>query len=138
MEKILVGLDGSKNAFKALEEGIRLALFYKAELYTVSVEEIPRFPETISEVEGEKEFEESKYKEIIEKAQNMAAAQNCPINSHILVGHEVKMIIEFIRKNKIDLLVIGFMGVSAVYERVMGSTSASLVRMAPCSVLVVK
>jgi nucleotide-binding universal stress UspA family protein len=138
MDRILVGLDGSKNAFKALEEGIRLALFYKADLYTVSVESIPRFPETTSEVEGEKEFADSKYKEIIEKAQSMAAAQSCPLNPHILVGHEVKMVIEFIKKNKIDMLLIGFMGVSAVYERVMGSTCSSLVRMAPCSVLVIK
>jgi len=138
MNKILVGLDGSQNAFKALDEGIRLALFYQAELHTVSVEEIPRFPETISEVEGEKEAADSKYQEIIEQARQMAVAQNCPINPHILVGHEVKMIIEFIRKNKIDLLIIGFMGVSAVYERLMGSTCSSLVRMAPCSVLIVK
>ena len=138
MNKILVGLDGSQNAFKALDEGIRLALFYKAELHTISVETIPRFPETIGEVEEEKAFEDSKYKGIIEKAKDLADKQNCPIESHIFVGHEVKTIIDFIKENKIDLLLIGFVGVSAIYERVMGSTSASLVRMAPCSVLVVK
>ncbi|MBI4832622.1 MAG: universal stress protein, partial [Candidatus Lindowbacteria bacterium] len=33
---------------------------------------------------------------------------------------------------------IGFMGHSALYERVMGSSCQSLVRLAPCSVLVVK
>ena len=35
-------------------------------------------------------------------------------------------------------LVIGFIGHSAIYDRVMGSTCQSLVRLAPCSVLVVK
>ena len=50
----------------------------------------------------------------------IASAQNCVINPHILVGHQVKTIIEFIKKNKIDLLIIGFIGISAVYERVNG------------------
>lgn len=76
MNKILVGLDGSKNAFKALDEAIRLSVFYKAELHTISVEEIPRFPETVSEVEGEREFEDSKFKDYIDKAQKMALSQN--------------------------------------------------------------
>lgn len=138
MNKILVGLDGSKNAFKALEEGIRLAHFYDAELHTISVEYIVRFPETISEVQEEKDYRDSKYKEIIERAEKIAAAESCTLNPHILPGHEVKTIIEFIKENDVDLLIIGFIGVSAVYERVMGSTSASLVRLAPCSVLVVK
>lgn len=138
MNKILVGLDGSKNAFKALEEGIRLAQFYKAELHTISVEEIPRFPETIAEIEEEKNYEDSVFKKYIEKAQEMAAVHNCKIEPHISAGHEVKRIIEFIKKNRIDLLIVGFVGVSAIYDRMMGSTSSSLVRMAPCSVLIVK
>ena len=37
-----------------------------------------------------------------------------------------------------DLLVIGLMGHSALYDRVMGSTCQNLVRLAPCSVWVVK
>jgi nucleotide-binding universal stress UspA family protein len=60
------------------------------------------------------------------------------LQSHVIVGHEVKTIVEFIKHNEIDLLVIGFMGHSALYDRVMGSTCQSLVRLAPCSVLVVK
>ncbi len=138
MNKILVGLDGSKNAFKALAEGIRLARFYDAPLHTVSVEAMLRFPETISEVMDEKDYEDSKYKKIIEEAQAVAAAEGGAIIPHILFGHEVKAIIEFIMEQDIDLLIIGFLGVSAIYERIMGSTCASLVRLAPCSVLVVK
>jgi nucleotide-binding universal stress UspA family protein len=138
MNKILHGLDGSQSSFKALEEALRLAKLYGAELHTISVEEIPRFPETIDEVEEEKESEDSKFHEIVKKAQEMAKAQGFTIDCHIQVGHEVKTIMEFIRKNQIDLLVIGFMGNSALYDRVMGSTCQTLVRMAPCSVMVIK
>ena len=138
MTKILVGLDGSKNAFKALEEGIRLAQFYQAELHTISVEEIPRFPETIDEVDEEKDYEDSVFKKYIDQAQEMAAASNYNLEPHIFTGHKVKRILEFIKENKVDLLIVGFAGVSLIYDLAMGSTSASLVRLAPCSVLVVK
>ena len=138
MNKILHGLDGSPSSFKALAEALKLAKIYGAELHTISVEEIPRFPETIDEVEEEKKSEESKFHEIVKKAQEIATTQNLNIQSHIQIGHEVKTIMEFIKKNQINLLVIGFMGNSAIYDRVMGSTCQTLVRMAPCSVLVVK
>ena len=60
------------------------------------------------------------------------------LKSHVIIGHEVKTIVEFIKAHGFDLLVVGFMGHSAIYDRVMGSTCQSLVRLAPCSVLVVK
>ena len=138
MNKILVGLDGSPNSFKALEEAINLSKFYNAELHTISVEEIPHFSETIDEIEEEKDIEDSKYNEIIVKAKEFASAKDYPVETHIIMGHEVKMIVDYIKKYKFDLLVVGFVGRSAVFERVMGSTSQSLVRMVACSVLIVK
>jgi len=56
----------------------------------------------------------------------------------VLVGHEVETIINFCKEGDYDLLVIGFMGHSRIFERVWGSTSQNLTRLAPCSVLVVK
>lgn len=138
MNKILVGLDGSPNSFKALEEALLLARLKQAELHTISVEQLPHFSETVSEVEEEKESEKSRYDDIILKAKEMAEAENIPLETHIVAGHEVKSVIEFVKKNKIDLLVVGFLGRSAIYEWAMGSTSHSLVRLSPCSVLVVK
>lgn len=138
MKKILLGLDGSANSYKALEEAISLAKVYGAELHTISVEELPHFSETIDELVEEKEAEDSKYNEYIQKAKEISASKGCEIETHVFVGHEVKTISEFIKKRKFDLLVIGFVGHSAIYKRIMGSTSLGLVRIAPCSVLVVK
>jgi len=41
IEKILVAIDGSKNAYKALDYAIRLALDYEAELFLLTV--VPDF-----------------------------------------------------------------------------------------------
>jgi nucleotide-binding universal stress UspA family protein len=43
-----------------------------------------------------------------------------------------------VRARKADLLIVGFMGHSALYDRIIGSTSDRLVRLAPCPVLVAK
>jgi nucleotide-binding universal stress UspA family protein len=137
-KKILHGLEGSDGSYKALAEAILLARLFEAELHTVSVEEIPRYAGTVGEVVEEKSFANGKYDEIISKARKMAQAEGVTIKTHVFVGHEVKTIVEFVKQMSFDLLVIGFMGRSAIYDRVMGSTCQSLVRMAPCSVVVVK
>jgi nucleotide-binding universal stress UspA family protein len=68
----------------------------------------------------------------------MAAEAGIMLHPHVIVGHEVKTIVEFVKAHPFDLLVIGFMGHSALYNRVMGGTCQNLVRLAPCSVMVVK
>jgi len=136
--KILHGLEGSPGSLKALEAALDLAKAYGAELHTLSVEEVPRYTETIGEFVEEKESANGVFKEALKKAREMAAAKGVTLHCHVVVGHEVKTFVEFIKQQGFDLLVIGFMGHSALYDRVMGSTCQSLVRMAPCTVLVVK
>jgi nucleotide-binding universal stress UspA family protein len=137
-KKILHGLDGSESAYKALREAIDLSKCYGAELHTISVEEMPRYPGTISEVVEEKVTANAVYGEVIARAREMAKREGVDLHSHVVAGHEVRTILEFIKQRGFDLLVIGFMGHSALYERVMGGTCQGLVRLAPCSVLVVK
>jgi len=74
----------------------------------------------------------------IEEARGRAQRAGVTLHAHAVVGHEVKTIVEFIAEDGFDLLVIGFHGHSAIYDKVMGSTSLSLVRLTACSVWVVK
>ena len=136
--KILLGLDGSRGSFKALAEAMGLAKALGAELHTISVEEVPHYPGTVGEVVEAKEVANGKFGKALETAEEMAEQQGIPLRCHVLVGHEVKTIVEFVKEKGFDLLVVGFMGHSALYDRVMGSTCQSLVRLAPCAVLVVK
>jgi nucleotide-binding universal stress UspA family protein len=137
-KKILLGLDGSKGSLKALEEAVALAKEFGAELHTISVEEVPRYGGTVGEVVEAKDLADRKFHEAIVQARAMAHREGIEIQPHVIVGHEVKTILEFVKSHGFDLLVVGFMGHSAIYERVMGSTCQSLVRLAPCAVLVVK
>jgi nucleotide-binding universal stress UspA family protein len=102
----------------------------------ICVEEMPWIPGSREEVIGDKELADRKYAEVVAKAEAEAKLHRVKLKSHIVVGHAVPTIVDFI--NRFDLLVTGFMGHSALYNRVIGSTTDRLVELAPCSVLVVK
>jgi nucleotide-binding universal stress UspA family protein len=138
VHKILHGLDGSPGSFKALEAAMELSRQLSSELHTVSVEEVPHYAGTVGEVVEAKQAANGKYGQILIQAREMASRHGVSLQCHTFVGHEVKTIVEFIKEKGFDLLVIGFMGHSAIYDRVMGSTCQSLVRLVPCSVLVIK
>lgn len=138
IRRILHAQDGSEGAFKAFDFAVELARMHGAALEMISVEEIPHFAGTVGEVIEEQDAANHRFADAIARSQQIAASAGIELKAHVMVGHEVKTIVEFIKQKEFDLLVVGFMGHSALYDRVMGSTCQSLVRLAPCSVLVVK
>jgi len=123
-------------ARSALEAAIDLAQNFGAALHTICVEEIPRFAGTIDEVEGEKEVAEQRLLPVIQEAKERAAQKGVSLESHLVSGHPVSTIVDFLHTADFDLLVVGFMGHSALYNRIIGSTTDRLVDHAPCAVLV--
>jgi nucleotide-binding universal stress UspA family protein len=136
--RILIANDGSEGAAKALATAIELARRLKATLHMVSVEELPRFPTTVDEVIEEKREANRIFDPVIERARKQAKAARVKIETHVVAGHAVPSIVEFIERERCDLLVIGYMGHSAIYNRLIGGTTDRLVELAPCQVLVVK
>jgi nucleotide-binding universal stress UspA family protein len=137
-EKILIANDGSDGAAKALATALKLAHRLKAKLAMISVEEMSRAPATIDEVIEDKREENHRYEQVIAQAQFRAKTAHVKLETHVVAGHAVRCIVEFIERGGFELLVIGYMGHSALYNRVIGSTTDRLVELAPCHVLVVK
>ena len=138
-EKILVAHDGSDGAQKAFDVAIELASQLKARLHMISVEEdIPRYAETMMEIDEEKEVEDSYFGQVAAQAKRRAGLHSVSLETSIVAGHEVKSIVDFATAGDFDLLVIGYHGHSRVYEHLWGGTSQNLARMAHCSVLIVK
>jgi nucleotide-binding universal stress UspA family protein len=136
--KILAANDGSPGGRKALAEAIDLARETAAELHMVTVEELPRFPASIDEIAEEKDEADHRFAPVMDWARAQAHAAGITIQLHLVPGHAVEAIVALIREHRFDLLVVGFMGHSALYERIIGGTAERLVRLAPCGVLVVK
>jgi nucleotide-binding universal stress UspA family protein len=76
------------------------------------------------------ELADRKFAEVVAKAETEAKHHRVKLTSHIVVGHSVPAIVDFIARDRFDLLVTGFMGHSAVYNRVIGSTTDRLVELA--------
>jgi nucleotide-binding universal stress UspA family protein len=136
--KILVANDGSPGALKALAGAIETAKRDGAALHMVTVEELPRFPATIDEVEEEKAEANHGLVPVIEAARAQAQAAGVALETHLVPGHPVHAIIALVNEQQFELLVVGFMGHTRLYEQIIGSTTERLVRLARCAVLVVK
>jgi nucleotide-binding universal stress UspA family protein len=136
--KILVANDGSSGGRKALTAAIALGRQISAELHMVTVEELSRIPASIDEVAEEKEEANHRFAPVIKAAKAQARAAGVTIETHLVPGHVVEGIVRLINERGFDLLVVGFMGHSQLYERIIGGTTDRLVRLAPCNVLVVK
>lgn len=138
-EKILVAHDGSDGAWKAFDAALDLAARLRAGLHMISVEEdLPRYAETMTEIDAEREVEDTYYGQVGGEARQRAERRSVPLECTIVSGHEVRSIVDFAWQGGFDLLVVGFKGHSAIYEHLWGGTSHNLARVAHCSVLVVK
>jgi len=138
-KKILVANDGSEGGRKTLAAAIDVAQKFGAELHSISVKERPsHLAETVGEVIEEREEADKHFARVT--ADTLALARNAGVDLKCVVrsGHEVETIIRYAREEHFDLLVVGFMGHSRVFERIWGGSSQNLTRLAPCSVMVVK
>jgi len=136
--RILAANDGSPGGRTALTAAIELARKLAAELHMVTVEELPRFPASIDEIAEEKDEADHRFAALVEAAKDEATAAGLAIVTHLVPGHVVDAVMGLIGELGADLLVVGFMGHSQLYERIIGGTTDRLVRLAPCAVLVVK
>src|SRR6266487_2352047 len=137
--KILVGLDGSEGANKALAVAVKMASQFGAEIHSISVEEtLPHYAATVGEVVESKQEAANYFRKLVAEAQQVARTSGMTLHSHVMPGHEVETIVTFAKDHGFDLLVIGFMGHSKIFGRIWGSTSQNLAKLSPCSVLVVK
>lgn len=137
-DKILVANDGSEGAARALSAAINVAARNGAPLHMICVEELPNFPASIEEVVEEEIDARHRYEAVVARAMAKAKSQGISLKTHVMAGHAVRAICEFVEREGFDLLVVGYMGHSAVYNRLIGGTTDRLVEHAPCNVLVIK
>jgi nucleotide-binding universal stress UspA family protein len=136
--KILHANDGSKNAFQALSVALKIAKQNSSELHMVSVEEIDYLPEFIEEVRQEAGSAARRFHTVLQRARALAEQYQVKLKTHVLTGHPVRDVVQLAIDLKVELLVIGATGHSALYERMIGSRADRIVQLAPCPVLVVK
>lgn len=138
---ILVPLDGSENSFRALKMALLLAR--KLETAITTIYSVSIFPsiETQAIDPIKCQVEERKYaEEVLAKAESLSKENNVPFAKIVDYGTPGYIITKFIknRNNKIDLVIIGSRGRSAVKEVFLGSVSNYVLHKSPVPVMIVK
>ena len=135
---IVIANDGSDGGLRAFALACDIAKAHHSALHMISVEEIPNIPASIDEVIETKTEQNHVFHDALAKAQAVAKKNGVKLDAEVVAGHAVAAVIAYVKAKKAELLVVGFMGHSALYERIIGGTADRLVRLAPCPVLVVK
>lgn len=138
LKKILVPTDGSDHARKAIGHAADIAAKYKATVYLIHV--IPPL-HIMPEVDIEKiQDNQQKFAEqIIEEAEReLKKTGIASYQSTILRGQPAREIIEFARKNGVDMIVMGSHGAGKVETLMLGSISNKVCHLAECTCVTVK
>ena len=139
-EKILVAVDGSKNAELALKHAVALAVKNDASLYILSIIDenaISHSSFAFSKVLAEeKELVAKEMEEHVDYAISQGITSVKPI---VEIGNPKEYISSSVpTEENVDLIVIGATGKGRLTENSIGSTTNYVVQNAPCNVLVIK
>ncbi len=137
--RILVGVDGSKTAQRALASAIDLAARFGAELVVVSVQPIRAGAvERLVRTAVRASDEERALRALLAAAESSARAAGVPgVETALLAGDPAEEILAFARRCSPDVIVVGGRGLSFGTRPALGSTSRRLVHESGCPVLVV-
>ena len=138
LKKILIATDGSDHARKAIGYASDIATKYKATVYLIHV--VPPVG-SWAEVDVEK-IQDNQQKfanQIIEEAEKEVKKKGVEsYQSTILQGQPAGEIIEFARKNNVDMIVMGSHGAGKVEMLMLGSVSNKVCHLADCTCVTVK
>lgn len=152
IKKILVALDGSEPANKALNFALGIAETYSAELVLLNVYEpvtpffsfpsevgAPPVATPIVTAEFLKELR-AQHEKILSEALKKANRDkpNLKVSTMLSEGRPSDKIIDAANEGKFDLIVMGSRGIGGIKEIFLGSVSDRVADAAKCSVLIVK
>lgn len=138
-KEILVAYDGSEGSKTALEHAIRLAKELGAEISALWVRgSLPHYPESVDEVEEEKEAAENFLKKLTRELVAISQEQKIDIHADSRRGHPAKTIVDYAREHDFDLIVLGHRGHSGLWGGFLGHTTDKVSENAHCSVLIVR
>jgi len=139
--RILVPIDFSSSSHTALEVATELADKFHAELVLLNVvpeSPVVAVPEGVTEtsiVDAAKKQAEAH----LAKSKKSIDGKGITVKTSVEVGYDVAgTILEAVESEKIDQVVISTHGLSGWYPTVFGSIAEKVIKLAPCTVLLLR
>ena len=144
LKKILVPTDGSDTSKSAMQYAVELAKSFQAKIILVMVAD-DRYLDWMGPAYFSTSMLEEIEKNTLEQAKkgltdfwpsSLDASEN--ITTLVIKGNPVDEIIDFAKREDIDMIVMGTHGRTGVSHMMIGSVAEKVVRLSPCPVLTVK
>lgn len=141
-KKILLPVDGSEGSARAATVAYELAEITKGKIFIMHVINTGMVQQIATMSDADSLEVLTRYmangERLLEGYKNAAAEFELEVELILEQGPPSYKIIEFARKESVDIIVMGSHGVTSVSRLGLGSTTQRVVRKAPCAVLVVK
>lgn len=140
--KILVAIDGSKDAAEGVRMGLDMARVQGAEVTLLAV--IPIYPDIDLEITArardslERKLGSQAEQSLSKANESFQAKGISPRAVIINAGDVADEIVKMAEDEKMDLIIIGSRGLGATGRFSLGGTAMKIISHAPCSVLVAK
>jgi nucleotide-binding universal stress UspA family protein len=134
---IVVGIDGSPTAEKALERAVELACVSGARLHVVSAyEPVPARVSGAPAGEGFQVASDFRADAVLQRALDRNATRELEVEQHAPKGDPADGLIAVAKESGAGLIVIGSVGMQG-RKRIFGSVPNKVSHHAPCDVLIV-
>lgn len=144
---ILVPLDGSKNADKALDTAISISKKNQAKLILFHVID-DYILDSMTDIEGMeipnsttvkvKAGLKKKAMKMLNERSNKALKNKIDCKTEIHIGNIGDEILSYSEQNKVDLIIMGARGLGKLKQLLLGSVSNKIVTNSHCPVMIVK
>lgn len=132
--RLLVPLSNPETAMTLMKLAISLAIEQNYELECLQVILIPRHqsPATAS-------VRTTKSRRLLKQAVQLAQSYPISVHTQIRLAHDpAQAILETIKERHIDLILMGWKGTTSTPGRIFGNIVDTLIRQAPCEIILVK
>jgi nucleotide-binding universal stress UspA family protein len=135
---ILVAVDGSADAAKALDCALSLAEALDARVVALAVEgRLPAYAASLGEVEEVRREKDAFFERVLQDAVDRASARGVALETARVLGHAAEVISHYARAHGHDLVVVGHRG-HFLGDYLLGSTADRVAHHASCPVMIVR
>ena len=138
--KILVAVDGSEVSYRAFDAALFLSEKLGSIITAIYVmENIPTvYIQSQKILDDLLKARRNDSQKILEKCSSDAAQKGITVSTILLEGNPASTILDFSKKEKFEVIIIGRRGMGHLKELVLGSTSSKILHHSLCPVLLMR
>ena len=146
--KILVGVDGSESALKAVDLAAALAAAHDSQLVLAHVVQLSAIADQVLKIsatehlkEKPKGIMEKLSQDVLDQARARAirkGASEAQITGVTTDGNQARQLIQIAKRRKADLIVLGSRGRGRMEGLLLGSVTQKIAALAPCPCLIAR